>query len=81
MYYAFGLRDLISVAELNKEFFEELDTFQLNFIEMVFKQTIESQMGLLTEIEHYNYELFLEYSREKFERTYGIDQDLFKKAG
>ena len=37
MYYAFGLRDLLSVAELNKEFFEELDTFQLNFIEMVFK--------------------------------------------
>ncbi len=81
MYYAFGLRDLLSVTELNKEFFQELDTFQLNFIDMVFKQIIESQMGMLTELEMHNYEVFQAFTLDRFEQTYGVDPNFMKKAG
>lgn len=81
MYYAIGLRDLLSTTRLNREFFEELDTFQIHFIDMCFKQALEAQMGLMTEVEYYNYELFEEFKMDMIEEQYGVDPDYIKKAG
>ena len=47
MYYAKGMRELLRLNQLNMEFFDNLDAFQLNFIEMCFKQSIENNMGLI----------------------------------
>lgn len=80
MYYARGLRDLLQTTELSLEFFEELDDFQINFIEMCFKQSIDEKMGLMTEVENYNYHLFEEYKLRKIEDMYGIDPDYLKKS-
>lgn len=81
MYYAFGMRDMLKNTQLNVEFFENLDNFQLHFIEMCFKQSIESQMGLMTEVELYNYNLFLDFKAYLFEELYGVEEQFYKKAG
>lgn len=81
MYYAIGLRDLLTTTRLNREFFAELDSFHINFIEMCFKQSIEDHMGLMTETEYYNFELFEEFKMDLLEEQYGLDIDYIKKAG
>ena len=81
MYFATGIRDLLQSAQLSLEFFEELDDFQINFIEMCFKQSIDDKMGLLNEVEKYNYHLFEEFKIQKLETLYGVDADYFKKVG
>lgn len=80
MYYAKGMRDLLQTTELSLDFFDELDNFQINFIEMCFKQSIDEKMGLMTEIEKYNYHLFEEYKIRKIEDMYGVDPNYFKKS-
>jgi hypothetical protein len=81
MYYARGIRDLLLTTQLNLEFFDHLTEFQLHYIEMCFKQSIDEKMGLMTDIEQYNYHLFEEYKAMKFQQDYGIDEDIFKKVG
>ena len=81
MYFARGMRDLLQTTQLTMDFFEELDEFQINFIEMCFKQSLDEKMGLLTDIERYNYHLFEEYKLKKIEDMYGVDPDYFKKVG
>ena len=80
MYFATGMRDLLQTTQLNLEFFKELDDFQINFIEMCFRQSLDEKMGLMSEIEKYNYHLFEEYKIQSIERMYGIDPDLIKKV-
>jgi hypothetical protein len=80
MYYAKGMRDLLKTTQLNMEFFDDLDNFQLHFIEMCFKQAIDDRMGLLTDVEKYNYHLYEEYKIRQFENMYGIDSDYIKRA-
>lgn len=79
MYYAKGMRELLQSSQLSMEFFEYLDDFQLNFIEMCFKQSMDDKMGLIGEIEKYNYHLFEEFRLRKLEKMYGVDSDYLKK--
>lgn len=80
MYFATGMRDLLQTTQLNLEFFLELDDFQINFIEMCFKQSIDEKMGLMTEVENYNYHLFEEFKIQSIEKMYGIDPESIKSA-
>lgn len=80
MYFATGMRDLLQTTQLNLEFFKELDDFQINFIEMCFRQSLDEKMGLMSEIEKYNYHLFEEFKIQSIERMYGIDPDFIKNA-
>jgi hypothetical protein len=83
MYYARGLKDLIKTTELSIEFFLELDEFSIHYIEMAFKQLLDDHMGMLTELEDYNYQLFKEFKLHYFS---GFDEgdfdylDDYKKA-
>lgn len=80
MYYAKGMRDLLQTTQLSMDFFEDLDDFQINFIEMCFKQSLDEKMGLVSEIEKYNLHLFEEFKLRKIEQLYGVDPDYIKKA-
>ena len=80
MYYAKGMRDLLQTTQLSIEFFEDLDEFQLRFIEMCFAQSLDEKMGLMTDMEEYNLHLFEEFKLRKLEEQYGIDPEYIKKA-
>ena len=79
-YYARGLRDLLRTTQLNDEFFEGLDDFQKNFIEMCFKQSLDEKMGMMGDVESYNYHLFQEHRFKEFENRYGLADDYWKKS-
>ena len=81
MYFALGIRDLLESTQLSLEFFYSLDDFQIHFIEMCFKQNLDDKMGMLNEIEKYNYHLFEEFKIQRLESMYGVDVDYIKKAG
>lgn len=68
MYYARGLKDILKKHKLSYEFFEQLDSFQINCIESYLQQSIDDQMGMLGEVEYYNYQLF-----ESYKQTIGSD--------
>jgi len=74
------MRDLLQTTQLNMEFFEELDEFQIHFIEMCFKQSMDMKIGLVNEVEQYNLHLFEEYKLRKLERMYGVDPDFLKRS-
>lgn len=80
MYYAKSMRDLLVQTQLNIEFFESLDNFHIQFIDMCFKQSVDDKMGLMGNIEAYNYQLFEEYKLQQIEKMYGVDPDLLKNA-
>lgn len=79
-YYARGIRDLLKTTQLNIEFFDSLTEFQLNFVEMCFKQSYDEKMGLMGEIESYNYHVYQEFKAIMFEQKYGLDEDFWKKS-
>lgn len=79
-YYARGIRDLLKTTQLNIEFFDTLTEFQLNFVEMCFRQSYDEKMGLMGEIESYNYHVYQEFRAIMFEEKYGLDEDFWKKA-
>ena len=80
MYYARGMRDLLQTTQLNLDFFDELDSFQINFIEMCFKQSLDEKMGLMSDVEKYNYHLFEEFKLRQIEDMYGVNPEYFKKS-
>ncbi len=80
MYYAKGMRDLLRTTQLSFEFFKELDEFQLNFIEMCFRQSMDERMGMLSDIEKYNLHLYEEFKLNQLEEMYSLDGDYFKKS-
>lgn len=70
MYYAMSLRDILRTTRLSYEFFDSLDEFNILYIRKWFEQTLENQMGMLTEIEQYNYFLFQDYLEESLYADY-----------
>jgi len=70
MYHAKSLRDLLKTVPLTEDFFSNLDAFQLNFIEMCFKRSLDEQIGLMSEVEFSNYKLFMKYKHDFGEDFY-----------
>ena len=80
MYFGKGMRDFLRTTQLSSEFFEDLDEFQVNFLDMCFKQSIESNMGLMTSVENYNYHLFEDFKISRLELDVIVNSDNWKKA-
>ena len=80
MYYARGMRDLLQTTQLNMEFFEDLNSFQIHFIEMCFRQSLDYKMGIMTDVEEYNLHLFEEFKLRQIEDLYGVDPEYLKRA-
>jgi len=70
MYHAKGFKDHLKSTPLTEDFFSNLGPFQLNFIEMCFKRSLDEQIGMMSEIEFNNYQIFLKYKREYEEAFY-----------
>lgn len=70
MFHAKGLRDLLKTVPLNEGFFQGLDAFHLNFIEMCFKKSLDEQIGMMSEVEFSNYQVFLKYKNDYEEEFY-----------
>lgn len=79
MFHATTLKDLLKTVPLTEEFFAGIDPFQLNYIEMCFKKSLDEQMGMMSEIEFANYQIFLKYRSEYEEDFYPEIRDQ-KKA-
>jgi hypothetical protein len=79
-YFAHGLRDLLKTTQLNEEFFEDLDSFQKNFIDMCFKQSLDEKMGMMGDVECYNLHLFQEFRLREFENRFGLEDSSWKKV-
>lgn len=79
MIHATGLRDLLRTTPLTEEFFMDIDSFNLNFIDMCFKKSLDEQMGMLSEIEYANYQIFMKFKAEYIESFYPEIKNL-KKA-
>ena len=69
-YHAKSLKDLLKSTQLNEAFFVDLDPFHLNFIDMCFRKSLDEQIGMMSEIEYFNYQLFLKYKSEYEEDFY-----------
>jgi hypothetical protein len=79
MFHAKSLRDLLKTVPLTEDFFSDLDPFQLNYIEMCFKKSLDEQIGMMSQTEYTNYQIFLRYKSEYEEEFYPEIKNL-KKA-
>ena len=70
MFHAKTLKDLLKTIPLTEDFYADLGPFQLNYIDMCFKKSLDEQMGMMSEVEFHNYELFLKYKSEYGEEFY-----------
>jgi hypothetical protein len=70
MYHAKSMKDLLKTVPLTEEFFMGLDPFQLNYIEMCFKRSLDEQIGMMNEVEYANYQVFLKYKSDYEEDFY-----------
>jgi hypothetical protein len=70
MFHAKSLKDMLKTIPLTEDFFRDLGPFQLNYIEMCFKRSLDEQIGMMSEIEFANYQLFLKYKSEYGEDFY-----------
>ena len=70
MYHAKSLKDLLKTVPLNEAFFTNLDPFHLNFIDMLFRKSLDEQIGMMSEVEFANYQVFLRYKSEYEEDFY-----------
>ncbi|MFP5458043.1 MAG: hypothetical protein ACLGG7_04860 [Bacteriovoracia bacterium] len=68
--YAKTIRDLLKATPLTEDFYSGLDAFQLNYIEMCFKKSLDEQIGMMGEVEFHNYQIFLRYKNEYLEEFY-----------
>lgn len=80
MYFALGLKDILVSTRLSIEFYDSLDEFHLAMVDSIFNEFLEETMGLMTEIETYNFQLFNDFKRIQIERELGIDLEELKKA-
>jgi hypothetical protein len=80
MIHAKTIRDLLKATKLSEDFFMALDPFQLNYIEMSFKRSLDEQIGMMSEVEFHNYEIFLRYKSEYVEDFYPEVQSPKKAA-
>ena len=51
MMHAKTIRDLLKATPLTEDFFTGLDAFQLNYIEMCFKKSLDEQIGMMGEVD------------------------------
>lgn len=79
MNHAIGIKDLLKSTPLTEDFFVGLGPFQLNFIEMCFKKSLDEQIGMMSEIEFGNYQLFLKFKSE-FQEDFYPELKNHKKA-
>jgi hypothetical protein len=70
MYHAQSLKDLLKNVPLTEDFFAGLDPFHLNYIEMCFKKSLDEQIGMMTETEYGNYQIFMKYKQDYAEEFY-----------
>jgi len=70
MTHAHTIRDLLKSTQLTEDFFTGLDPFQLNYIEMCFKKSLDEQIGMMGEVEFHNYQIFMRYKNEYIEDFY-----------
>jgi hypothetical protein len=70
MYFAKSLKDLLKEVPLTEDFYSDLGPFQLNYIEMCFKRSLDEQIGMMSEVEYHNYTLFLKYKSDYEEDFY-----------
>ncbi len=70
MFHAKSLKDLLKTVPLTEDFFTGLDAFHLNFIDMCFKKSLDEQIGMMSEVEFTNYQVFLKYKSEYEEEFY-----------
>ncbi len=70
MHPAKSLKDLLKTVPLNEAFFVNLDPFHLNFIDMCFRKSLDEQIGMMSEVEFGNYQVFLKYKSEYEEDFY-----------
>lgn len=70
MYHAKSIKDMLKSAALNEDFFMHLDSFHLNYVDMLFRKMLDEQMGLMTEVEYGNYQTFLKFKSEYLEEFY-----------
>ena len=68
--FAKTMKELLKTTPLNEGFFSDLDPFQLNYIEMCFKKSLDEQIGMMSEVEFGNYQLFMKYKNEYLEDFY-----------
>lgn len=80
MYHATSIKDLLKSVPVTEDFFRDLDPFQLNFIEMCFKRSLDEQIGMMSETEFGNYQVFLKYKTEYEEDFYPEIQSQKKAA-
>ncbi len=70
MFHAKSLKDLLKTVPLTESFFGDLDPFHLNYIDMCFKMSLDEQIGMMSEVEFANYQVFLKYKSEYEEDFY-----------
>jgi hypothetical protein len=70
MYHAKSLKDMLKTVPLTETFFSNLDPFHLNYIDMCFRKSLDEQMGMMSEIEYLNYQIFQKYKSEYGEDFY-----------
>ena len=70
MIFATSLKDLLKKVPVTEDFFIDLDPFQLNYIDMCFKKSLDDQIGLMSEVEFRNYQLFMFYKSQNEECFY-----------
>lgn len=79
MYHAKSLKDLLKTVPVTEDFFRDLDPFQLNFIDMCFKKSLDEQIGMMSETEFSNYQIFMKYKSE-YEEDFYPELKTIKKA-
>lgn len=79
MYHAKSIKDMLKSVPLNEDFFMHLDTFHLNYVDMLFRKMLDEQIGMMTEIEFTNYQLFLKFKSE-FREEFYLEIKPIKKA-
>jgi hypothetical protein len=70
MFHAKCLKDLLKIVPLTEDFYANLDAFHLNYIDMCFRKSLDEQMGMMSEIEFSNYQIFVKYKTDYEEDFY-----------
>ncbi len=70
MVHAKTMKDMLKMVVLSEDFYMNLDPFHLNYIDMCFKKSLDEQIGMMSEVEFNNYQLFLKYKSEYIEDFY-----------
>jgi hypothetical protein len=70
MIHARSIKDMLKRVPLNEDFYLNLDTFHLNYVDMCFKRMLDEQMGMMTELEFRNYQNFMKFKSEYQEEFY-----------